>query len=99
MLEDIRGDSYVECSKTEGELDPVGTAVRSPASALRNPNRKRVRLYADHRAEGFISLRVPAGAAAVVENTKGASLMIRDFSEEIQEQALAASEPPMAQLH
>jgi hypothetical protein len=99
MLEDIRGDSYVECCRAEWELGPVGTAVRGPPTVLRSPNRKRVRLYTNDRAEGSISLGVPSGAAPVVENVKGAAATPGDLRHQFLEHAAAAAEPPMAQLH
>ena len=99
MLENIRGDSYVECCRAEGELGPVGTAVRGPPTGLRSPNRKRIRLYTNDRAEGFIGLGVPAGAAPVVENAQGAGSTPGDLAHQFLEQAAAATEPPMAQLH
>jgi hypothetical protein len=99
MLEDVRGDGYVEYSRTEWELDPVGTAVRRSSSALRDPNRKRVRLYANDRAERSIGHGVPAGAAPVVENAKGTGSTPGDLFHKSLEQAAVAAEPPMAQLH
>src|ERR1044071_5323771 len=99
MLENIRGDSYVECCRAEGELGSVGTAVRGPPTGLRSPNRKCVRLYTNDRAEGFIGLGVSSGAAPVVENAQRGGSTPGNLAHQLPEQAAAAAEPPMAQLN
>jgi len=70
VLQDIRGDHYVEAVWSKWELNTISSAVRSSSTALCSANRKFIRLDPYAPAEGAVCWCVSPGAASIVENRK-----------------------------
>jgi len=98
VLEYIRCDDHIESSGAEGKLDTISSAVPGPTSGVGKTHRYRVGLHPDSGSQFSITDCVPPGAAAEVQDVQGTGSRRSEGPEKCQQQAPAASKPPMLQF-